>query len=85
MQVRQFAELTRDPGTAFTLLRGGMPVVPHEVVRDELPPTLERVEEGEAAVGPGQFEGGVDLDHGKTAACRRDRVTFPGVRLLPDP
>jgi hypothetical protein len=59
--------------------------VPHEVVGDELPASLERVQQGERSDGSDQLGLGVDLDHGQSPSGGRDRITFVGVRLLPDP
>ena len=70
---------------AFALLGRGPAGVPHEVVGDELPAPLERVEQRDRPVRPGQREAGVDLDHGQPPPGRGDRVAFPGVRLLPHP
>ena len=70
------------PGAALALLGSGMAGVPHEVVGDQLPATLERVEQGQWPVGTGQPERRVDLDHRQPAPGRGDRVAFVGMRLL---
>src|ERR1700733_1568940 len=62
-----------------------MAVPPHEVAGDELPASLERVEQGERTVRSGQRQAGVYLDHRQPAPGRGDGVALPGVRLLPDP
>jgi hypothetical protein len=85
MQVGQLRDLGGDPRAAFALLGRGPAGVPHEVVGDELPAALERVEQGERPAVPGQREAGGYLDHGQAPPGRGDRVAFPSVRLLPDP
>ena len=59
--------------------------MPHEVVGDELPASLERIEQRDRPAWPGQLEVGVHFDHGKAPSGRGDRVAFPDVRLLPIP
>jgi hypothetical protein len=65
------------------VLGRGVAVVPHEVVGDELPAALERVEQGERPVRAGERERGVALDHGQATAGGGDRVAFAGVGLFP--
>ena len=85
MEVGQLRDVGGVEGAAFALLGRGSAGVPHEVVGDELPAPLERLEQGERPVWPDQREVGVHLDHGQSPSCRGDRVPFAGVRLLPNP
>ena len=48
MQVGQFRDLGRTPRAALALFGCGMAGVPHEVIGDELPTALERIEAGSA-------------------------------------
>src|SRR6185437_10339455 len=50
MQVGQLGDLGGDPGAALALLGGGMAVPPHEVVGDQLPAALERLEQRDRTV-----------------------------------
>ena len=70
---------------AFALLGRGLAGVPHEVVGDELPGPLERVEEGERPVGPDQREVGVDLDHGQASPWPWRSRRPPGCAPSPRP
>src|ERR1700761_1266482 len=81
----QLADLGGVVRAAFALVRGVVPVVPHEVVGDELATPLERFGQGRLAVRAGQRRLGGHLDHGQAAAGRGDGVALVGVRLLPDP
>jgi hypothetical protein len=85
MQVRQLPDLGGDPRAALALVGRGVPGPPHEVVGDELPAPLERVEQGDRPVRPGQLQAGIDFDHRQAPAGRGDRVALAGVRLLPHP
>jgi hypothetical protein len=56
--------------------------MPHEVVRDQLAAALEGVQQSGRAVGPGQFQARIDLDHRQAPPGRGDRVALSGVRLF---
>jgi hypothetical protein len=84
VQVGQLAGLAEEQRAAFALVGCGPAGPPHGVIRDELPPPFERIEQGERAVRPDQLEVGIDLDHGQPPAGRGDRVAFAGMGLLPN-
>ena len=82
VNIGQFADLRCNPGAPFALLRRWTANVPHEVVGDELPTALERVEKRHRAPRANQRDTRVYLDHWEPSAGRRNGVSFVGVRLL---
>jgi hypothetical protein len=59
-----------------------LPLVPHVVVDDELPPSFEHVEQGHGSVAPDDCCGGVDLHHRQPPACRGHGVALARESLL---
>src|SRR3954464_7205429 len=82
MQVRELPHLAVEEGAPGALLLGGLAVMPHVEVRDQLTAPLEGVQQRPRAVAADERDRRVDLHHGQTAAGGRDRVTLAGVRLL---
>src|SRR5215467_889947 len=85
MEIGQLADLRGNPGAPLALLRRGMAGVPHEIVRDELPTTFERVEKRQRTVRANQRDARVHLHHREPAAGGGNEVTLMCVRLLPNP
>ena len=84
MQVRKLADLPVEERAALALISGGLADVPHVVVDDQLPTTLEYVKQRNGAMLAGHRDRRVHLDHRQPPASRRDGVSLPGVRLLAD-
>ena len=68
---------------ALALLRRGFTVVPHMEIRDQLPASLEHVDQRHPARSADERRMGVHLDHRQRPPRGRDLVAFPGVRFLP--
>src|SRR6476469_10615628 len=84
VQKRQFAHLSVVLRAAFALTGGRGTVVPHHVRREELRPSLERVDQADIAARSDQRNGRVNLDHRQAAPGSGDRVALTGVKLLAD-
>jgi len=59
--------------------------VPHEIIGDEQPASLERVEQWHLPALADERRRAVDRDHREPPAGGRDRVALARMSLLPDP
>ena len=59
--------------------------MPHEVIGDEHPASLERVQQRHRAMFANERRGTIHLDHGEPPAGGRDGVAFSRVGLLSNP
>ena len=85
MNIGQLADLRCNPGAPLALLRRRVAGVPHEVVGDEHPASLERVQQCHRATFANERRGAVHLDHGEPPAGGRNGVAFFRVSLLSNP
>ena len=59
--------------------------MPHEVIGDEQPASLEHIQQRHHAMFADQRRGTIDLDHRQPPSGGRDRVAVPGVGLFANP
>src|ERR1035438_7107598 len=85
MNIGQLADLRCNPGAPLALLRRRVAGVPHEVVGDEHPASLERVEQRHRAMWANQLRGRIDFHHRQPSTGCCDRVTLVRVSLFSNP
>ena len=85
MDKGQFADLRCVEGAPLALLGRRVAGVPHEVVGDEYPASLKRVQQFHRATFTNERCGAIHLDHREPSAGGRNVVAFPCVSFLSDP
>src|SRR3979409_2418699 len=85
MNVGQLADLRRKEGAPLALLRRRVAGVPHEVVRDEQPAILKRVQQRHGPMLANERCRTIHLGHGEPSAGGCDRIAFSCMGLLSNP
>ena len=85
MNEGQLTDLGCIQGAPLALLRRRVAGVPHEVVGDEHPASLERIQQRHCATFANERCGTIDLDHGEASARGCNGVAFFCVRLFSNP
>ncbi len=85
MNIAQFADLRRNPSAALALLRRRAAGAPHEVIGDEHPAILERLQQCYFPTLANKRCCAIHLDHGQSSAGGCDRVALSSVGLLANP
>jgi hypothetical protein len=85
MNIGQLADLRCNPGAPLALLRRRVAGVPHEIVDNEHPASLKRVQQCHRATFANGWCGTIHLDHRQPSAGSCNGVTLVRVRLLPNP
>src|SRR5665213_1449493 len=85
VEIGQFTDVAGDPSATFALLRCWVIGMPHEVVGEQHPATIECVEQPHLAVGADQGCHAVNFHHGQPTACGGDGVALVSVCLFSGP
>ena len=85
MNEGQLADLRRIEGATLALLRRRVAGVPHEVVGDEQPASLKRVQQCYRSMFANERRGTIHLDHGEPPPGGCNRVAFFCVSLFTNP